>query len=143
MLLYYIVYSSVATEPFQACDLEQILVKARAKNHQLRVTGLLLHSAGQILQVLEGEPETVQELYRDITHDRRHDNVVTITEGHSDRRLFPDWSMGFGDASAPAFTRLTGYVNSSQANFLLPRAHNMPIELRDLLLSFIARPEVG
>lgn len=143
MDLHYIVYTSVAETPFTQAELEQILVRARAKNHELRVTGMLLYSAGQILQVLEGEPNTVRQLYDTIAHDARHNHVATIAEGTSDRRLFPDWSMGFGEASAPEFARLAGYVDSSRTAFLLPRAHNIPVNLRDRLLHFVSRPDAA
>lgn len=142
-MLHYIVYTSMAERPFTPAELEQILVQARAKNHRLRVTGMLLYSAGRILQVLEGEPEAVQRLYAAIARDARHQRVATVAAGSSDRRLFPDWSMGFGEASAPDFTRLTGYIDSSRTTFLLPRAHNLPTELRDRLLDFVVRPDAA
>jgi len=141
MSLQYIVYTSVAETPFTQAELEQILVRARAKNHGLRVTGMLLYSAGQILQVLEGMPETIQQLYATIVHDPRHNDVVTVAEGTSDRRMFPDWSMGFGEASTPEFARLAGYIDSSRTAFLLPRAHNIPVELRDMLLQFVSNSD--
>ncbi|UOR06186.1 BLUF domain-containing protein [Hymenobacter aerilatus] len=143
MPLHYIVYTSVAEKPFTPAELEQILVRARAKNHTLRVTGMLLYSAGQILQVLEGPPDAIEQLYATIANDLRHRHVLTVAEGASERRLFPDWSMGFGEASAPEFARLAGYVDSSRTTFLLPRAHNLPVELRDMLMRFVSKPDAA
>jgi len=143
MILHYIVYTSVAAVPFNQAELEQILIRARAKNHGLRITGMLLYSAGQILQVLEGELETVQQLYATIAQDARHNHVELVAEGSNDRRLFPDWSMGFGEASAPEFARLAGYVDSSRTAFLLPRAHNIPIALRNKLMQFVVKKDAA
>lgn len=142
MILYYLVYTSVATQPMAKEQLKEILEVARANNHRQRITGLLLYSNGQFLQILEGEKEEVQALYDHIANDERHTHVVTIAEGEADHRMFPDWSMGFGIAAEPEFARLVGYVDSSRSTFLLPRAHNIAPALRDLLLAFVTHPNV-
>ena len=139
---YYIVYTSVATEPMPAEELRDILEHARASNHQTRITGLLLYSDGQILQVLEGEKEAIERLYEKIRRDSRHTHVATVDAGFSEHRIFPDWSMGFGVAAGPEYARLAGYVDSSRSAFLLPRAHNAPSHLRQLMREFVTNPNV-
>ena len=139
---YHIVYTSVATEPMHEEELRGILEQARASNHRTRVTGLLLYSDGQILQVLEGEQAEVENLYEKIQRDSRHTHVATVEAGFSEHRIFPDWSMGFGVAAGPEYARLAGYVDSSRSAFLLPRAHNAPPHLRQLMREFVTNPNV-
>ena len=137
---YYIVYTSVAAAPMHEAELRDILEHARASNHQTRITGLLLYSNGQILQVLEGEQKAVEKLYEKIQRDPRHTHVATVDAGFGEHRIFPDWSMGFGVAAGPEYARLAGYVDSSRGAFLLPRAHNAPPNLRQLMREFVTNP---
>jgi len=122
-------------------QLRDILLKARATNHDLRITGLLLYSEGMIMQVLEGEREVVQMLYERIRCDPRHKQVATLVDGPVERRVFPGWSMGFVPLDLSDFVYLAGYVNPSKHNFLLPRAHNATPELQILLHEFVADQE--
>ena len=141
MTVYQIVYTRVATSAMGDDQLKDILVKARAKNHDLRVTGLLLYSEGMILQVLEGEEGVVKSLYGQIKADARHTTVNTLADGAIERRVFPDWSMGFVPIHLSEFVYIVGYVNSSKRDFLLPRAHNASPGLRALLQEFVADQE--
>lgn len=141
MTVYQIVYTSMATNAMDDNELKNILLKARATNHELRITGLLLYSEGMILQVLEGEESVVRGLYEKIKADSRHTAVSTVSEEVVERRVFPDWSMGFVPLNLSEFVYIAGYVDSSKRNFLLPRAHNASPDLRALLQSFIADQE--
>ncbi|GGF11949.1 hypothetical protein GCM10011383_23980 [Hymenobacter cavernae] len=122
-------------------QLKDILLKARATNHDLRITGLLLYSEGMIMQVLEGEQEVVRMLYEKIRRDPRHTEVATLVDGPVPRRVFPDWSMGFVPLDLSDFVYIAGYVDPSKRNFLLPRAHNASPELQSLLQEFVADQE--
>ena len=45
------------------------------------------------LQFLEGEEEAVIELFEKIKKDPRHYEVNKWVQGHTDQRVFSDWSM--------------------------------------------------
>jgi len=141
MTLHQILYTSSATSGMNDEQLKEILLKARATNHELRVTGILLYSEGMILQVLEGEEAIVRGLYEKIRRDPRHTAVATLVDDSVERRVFPDWSMGFVPVDLSEFVYIAGFVDPSKRNFLLPRAHNASDELRSLLQQFVADQE--
>ncbi|HEX8348318.1 MAG TPA: BLUF domain-containing protein [Hymenobacter sp.] len=141
MTVHQIVYTSSATDAMGDEQLKSLLLQARATNHDLRITGILLFSDGLILQVLEGEEDVVRSLYDKIRHDPRHTHVMTLSDGAVERRVFPDWSMGFPTQKTSEFLQLAGFVDSTRRNFLLPRAHNASPELQALLHEFVADQE--
>ena len=86
-------------------DLKSILDAARKNNSDLDVCGMLCYEKKFFLQALEGERETVNELYLDIADDPRHDEVVIISYAEVDAATFPQWQMGYAGSSAE-FTAL-------------------------------------
>ena len=106
--LVHCIYASAATRPPTPDDLNEILESSRRNNQRLGVTGLLLYSAGSFFQVLEGEAAVVDELFRRIAEDPRHDQLVQIVREPIARRAFADWSMGFSGLSAEALSELGG-----------------------------------
>jgi hypothetical protein len=97
-----LVYVSLAVKPFSQIDLTKLLVNARTRNTSVGVSGVLLHQAGSFLQVLEGEPAAVEEIYARVTKDPRHRSVLMLLRQPVVERNFTDWSMGFIDVSGKA-----------------------------------------
>ncbi|RYF67951.1 MAG: BLUF domain-containing protein [Cytophagaceae bacterium] len=89
-----IVYFSQATEPFEA-QLSTMLEQSRARNAQLGITGIMLYVRGSIIQVLEGDQQQVEAMYKRIQVDGRHQQVECILNRIITKRLFTDWRMGF------------------------------------------------
>lgn len=137
MKLYQVIYRSSAKDWFSDAELKELLLQARSYNHAHRITGMLLYSDGQFLQVIEGEEQVVQDLYARIRLDSRHLNVDTIFSGPVSRSMFPDWSMGFVTVSVAEFAWLAGYIDTNKSNFLLPRAHAFSPQVREVLLEFV------
>lgn len=105
MALHTLLYTSVAFKDMKIGDLEEILHEAREFNTQHNITGLLLYYPRTFMQVLEGEKETIFELFDRIVCDARHTAVSLTFDEPISMRMFPDWSMGFrlldqGHASA-------------------------------------------
>jgi hypothetical protein len=75
-----------------------MLARFRAHNTEHRLTGILLHSWGHFLQLLEGEESDVNRTFQRIAKDPRHDEV-TVIDIVLPRRMFGDWSMAFADLS--------------------------------------------
>ncbi|WP_428622995.1 BLUF domain-containing protein [Sedimenticola sp.] len=93
--LMHIIYASKATIDFPKDDIVALLEKARNKNESLNVTGMLLFDDGSFLQVLEGEEETVDRLFSEISSDSRHNKIVKIISEAIPERQFNDWTMGY------------------------------------------------
>ncbi len=95
--LYSIAYISKNTIPGAReeveAQIENILASARKNNEALNVTGALLYSGGYFCQVLEGEEDTLEELFETIQMDNRHGAVTVLHFNEIESRGFGDWAM--------------------------------------------------
>ena len=94
-MLYTLVYKSTALVELDRYELNALLHQARARNKRLKITGLLLYANKRFLQVLEGEEKNVLSLYSEIQQDPRHTKLEVLMQNPIDKRMFPDWSMGY------------------------------------------------
>jgi hypothetical protein len=94
-LMYFILYTSNASEKCSSDDITNILEASRRNNPSNSVTGLLISKKPEFLQYLEGPEKAVKELYEKIKIDKRHLSIKTIKDGDIEARIFPDWEMGF------------------------------------------------
>jgi blue light- and temperature-responsive anti-repressor len=76
-------------------EIRAILATARRCNTADNVTGALLFTASGFAQVLEGPREIVERTFERISLDPRHADVTALSFTPTERRSFPDWSMGF------------------------------------------------
>ena len=100
MRLVRLLYYSRASREMSLSDLKDILGTARDNNDSIDVCGMLCYDKLYFLQALEGERETVNELYLDIADDPRHDEIVIIDYQEVAERTFPQWQMGYAGSSA-------------------------------------------
>jgi hypothetical protein len=103
-----VVYASRAAVPCDGPFLGALLEKARKRNGQLGVSGVLLYQTGAFLQVLEGAPDVVTALYEKIQRDLRHDRVVILKRGAVAERSFSEWSMGLMKTDSKALKGVPG-----------------------------------
>jgi hypothetical protein len=82
-------------------ELRGILATARRCNKENDITGALLFTASGFAQVLEGPRDVVERTFERISTDPRHADVLVLDFSPSDRRGFPDWSMGFRRLARP------------------------------------------
>jgi hypothetical protein len=108
MSLIHLIYSSVATQDFETAQLTELLQAARQKNEMLGLTGMLLYSEGSFFQVLEGESDSVEQLYGSIGRDQRHEQCTLIIREPIARRSFENWSMGFSHVSPEELRNIDG-----------------------------------
>jgi hypothetical protein len=104
--LHCIVYVSAATRPLAAADLNDILRSARDSNDAAGVTGLLLHSGGNFMQLLEGSLDALEEVLARIEGSSRHHQITELMREPSEAREFAEWSMASSQATAPQFLAL-------------------------------------
>lgn len=136
--LHYLVYHSYATVPFGDLQLTKLLTQSRAFNAAHGLTGVLLYSRGNIVQLLEGSEANVRAVFARIAQDPRHTSIIKLADGPATHRLFTQWSMGFRTINSTDFRHLTGYVNPDE-NDCLGESSTLPdAELRALLASFIS-----
>ena len=79
--------------------LEKIIATARHHNPRFGITGLLVFGSGVFFQWLEGSKDNVTSLFKMISADARHSDVVLLTQEDEFReRLFPNWDMELVEA---------------------------------------------
>lgn len=93
MMLIRLIYSSRALEQLRDTDVDQILRVSMERNAKAGVTGLLVYSAREFLQCLEGGRDVVNATYQRILRDPRHAEVTILDYAEVAQRWFPDWSM--------------------------------------------------
>jgi hypothetical protein len=113
--MYYIVYSSYATQPFDDERLKDLLIQSRDKNSSIGITGMLFYFDDKFIQLIEGEEQVVKELSDKIAKDNRHEYFVILKEGEIVDRYFADWSMGFKSIDPNNFVAVEQFkdLNSS------------------------------
>ena len=108
MALIQCIYASRAVTAPHESDVHALLEHARRKNATLAITGMLLVIEDSFFQVLEGEADAVDAVYRVITQDARHDRVTQIIREPIAQRSFGDWSMGFATLPRADAQQLVG-----------------------------------
>lgn len=93
--IYQLLYISSASQLMDHAELLSLLNYARKNNEKIGVTGFMLYSDGNIIQLLEGEKEQVESLYEKILKDQRHFGAISLLKEYVETRDFPNWSMGF------------------------------------------------
>jgi hypothetical protein len=98
----------------------EILLDAQNRNASNSITGLLLHSDGNIIQVIEGREDKVNSLYKNIANNSLHRGVTLIVSEPIKKRDFPEFRMGFRrvrsrnlELQLPGFTEIVEQRNIS------------------------------
>lgn len=97
------------------------MLKFRKNNDKNSITGLLLYSEGAFLQLFEGEDKPVDKLMKKIQKDNIHHSIIILVDKTSDKRVFPDWSMGFESVPIRQFKEVKQLIqpvvaSSAEAN---------------------------
>ncbi len=92
---FFVIYVSIANEPFSGADLVELLNVSRRNNELSGITGMLLYKERRFPQILEGDEHAVRQTYERILRDLRHRDAVTLLEGERSEREFEEWSMAF------------------------------------------------
>jgi len=87
-------YISRLSTPLSEEDIKEIGIVSAEKNQSKNITGVLVYFSGLFFQIIEGDDDTIDQLYEKIGQDRRHHDIICLkAEYDVSERLFPDWSM--------------------------------------------------
>lgn len=93
-----LIYQSTCSDKLiDNADLRDLVQKSAENNRAAAITGLLLLSGDQFLQVLEGPSDAVNRLFGRIVRDRRHRDVRLLSFEQIGPVYFDDWSMHLVD----------------------------------------------
>ncbi|WP_313801751.1 BLUF domain-containing protein [Sphingobium sp.] len=112
MLLHSLIYVSESMISL-AADEEQvnaIVEVSRNRNRALGVTGALMFTHSNFVQVLEGAQSALDELMTSIRRDSRHRNIAILEEEALVSRRFATWSMAYVGPAALVESRLAPLV---------------------------------
>ena len=90
-----LIYASRLKKKLDHAAVKKIADVSRRNNKKLGVTGALCSSPRGFLQILEGPPEAVNELYNRIVRDPRHADVSLLEYVKVPFREFENWSMAY------------------------------------------------
>jgi hypothetical protein len=93
--IYQLLYLSSAKQELTEDVLHKILAETQQRNAAIDITGLLLHSDGNIIQIIEGAKHHVEQLFAKIEKDTRHHQVIVLSRKEVSQRDFPEYKMGF------------------------------------------------
>ena len=94
-MLYTLCYVSSCKETLTVKDLEHLFLVNKRNNTEHNVSGILIYNNGNFLQILEGEENMVKSLFKKITRDPRHRNLIPLINNPIDERIFHDYDSGF------------------------------------------------
>jgi hypothetical protein len=97
---------------------------------------MLLYGGGNFFQIIEGEEEDVESLYKVILEDERHKECVLIDSAQISEKDFADWSMGFEALEKEDISRLDGYSEFLTRNMHPNEIAKTPNNIISLLYSF-------
>jgi Sensors of blue-light using FAD len=119
-------------------QLGAILESAVRHNQADDITGMLLYSGGNFLQVLEGAADQVKSTYDRISLDPRHKNCLVLLEQDLPERQFGKWSMGCRRLSAEDVAKFPAHAPYFQYGFRRPDFQVKPGEALEMLDLFCA-----
>ena len=86
-------YLSRFAESTTLTDVDAILTVSQRRNQEVDVTGILMVSNNSFFQILEGESDAVEETWNRIRGDRRHRDVILLSDTERTQRYFDHWAM--------------------------------------------------
>lgn len=95
-MIYTLCYVSKALNNIQPSKIEEIFTITQKNNSQKNIAGILMYGMGDFFQVLEGDKNTIEDLYEDhIKKDPRHDEIFEIIRRPTQKPIFKEYSSLF------------------------------------------------
>ena len=118
-LMYYLIYSSKESECTTELELKQIMEQSEKNNKRQNITGLLIYFHGTFIQMLEGTEKDVLETFGRIENDPRHELIIKLFSGETDKRHFPNWKMALQVVDEETFKKVESYESLSEGDLFL------------------------
>jgi Sensors of blue-light using FAD len=95
-------YISRPADKLSHAEIPRIVSVSRNRNAIDDITGILLFTGLDFVQLVEGTPLAVANLWTRISTDVRHRDVMVVLDERDDTRWFTDWRVGFSSDSVLA-----------------------------------------
>ncbi len=93
--MYIITYVSNADTNLEEDEILDLLKTSKAKNLKKGITGIFIHSEGNFFQVLEGDELVIKSLFKNISQDNRHHNIIKLMERDCSNASYTDYEVSF------------------------------------------------
>jgi hypothetical protein len=130
--MYFLIYSSKANHDISQQELHDILEDSKKNNAANEITGMLILYKDTFIQMLEGDGQAVKATFERIKEDDRHYPVLTLFEGYTDKRHFPDWKMALEVVDEDSFRKIDAYESLEEGDRFLHQIDDDHIGLRML-----------
>lgn len=115
-MVYQLIYTSKLRPGMGEKTIKKIVVQSRERNQEHGITGVLLFAGGMAMQVIEGDQDKVEALWRQITRDTRHREVMMLVDNHTDKRAFEGMPLALKIITSPKSTSMMkSLVKSAEA----------------------------
>ena len=143
--LHQIIYISTAEPVLTEDTLLELLLESQERNTEHKITGLVLHADGNIIQIIEGPEAATKRLFKNIKADHRHRGVTLISSKCIERRDFPQYKMGFKRTyDKDLQTELTNFSHIVDKGALSPEElEGMSKIVRVFLETFVRTTNIG
>jgi hypothetical protein len=138
--MHHILYLSQVSVALSEDDLKRLLESSRLRNQSRQITGLLLYSDRQFMQLLEGEEGDVRRLFATIAQDPRHNGLIKLADKTIPHRSCAEWSMAFAAVSAERLASSSGYLGLAQVQFSTASFSLADRALLQLAQAFVCAP---
>ena len=116
--LHTICYVSTAISTITKNNVHNVFEGIVEKNLSLGITGVLLYSHGNFMQILEGPSIAMLPLYESIKRDKRHHHIIEIMNQPAEERMFENYMSGFTIVdSLKEIFHLQKYIRFLEDNF--------------------------
>lgn len=92
---YAISYVSTASIDLQEQGVNDIMNETNEFNKGNKITGILLYNERNFFQLLEGDKKVIQDLYKKIIKDSRHQDIIKFLEKPVSRPAFDGYMTDF------------------------------------------------
>jgi hypothetical protein len=99
--LYEVLYCSTLAQDLPPGTVGSITSRARMRNAERDITGLLVFDGQRFCQHLEGPPEAIDALMQQIEEDPRHVDVRVVYEAPLAARRYSGFGMGLAECEGP------------------------------------------
>lgn len=106
MTLQELIYTSLSYPATEQGDVKRILASSEKNNVAANITGLLLYDGERYIQILEGDPASVDTLFETISEDPRHHHLELLHKGPIEARAFQEWRMAYEELPVGLLAKL-------------------------------------
>jgi hypothetical protein len=128
-----LIYRSRACDSFSEDALLRLLARARTRNAEIAVTGVLVYERDRFFQCVEGPEASLTIVMDRIRSDPRHVDLEILAHQGIPSRLFPAWHMKLARRAEPSAGVRDGVILAEVG--LLDALHTTSLGVQTALMS--------